>query len=424
MSPSLLRARRFLPLFTAQALGAFNDNLFKNALVILILLRAGQGGAALVAAAGGIFIFPYVVFSSLAGQLADRFEKPRLIRINKAAEVAIMLAGAAGLLADSIPVLLVALCALGVLATFFSPLKYGILPEHLHKDELMRGNALIEAATFAAILAGTIAGGILIGLPAGPVVVACAVIVVSLLGVPAALAVPPAPAAAPGLRLGLNLAAETLAMLRAARQDKVTWFCILGLSWFWALGAIFLAEFPVMAEATFHGGNQVVTLLLAAFVIGIGAGSMLAAKLNRGAISARFVPVSALLLSVFTFGFAILAASPAAAGWVSPGAMLTSPPGLAAFACLLGASACGGLYSLPLTTLIQHRAAPAERARMIAANNVLNAVFMVLAAVVIAALAAVGVSPATVLSIAAGLNVLAALRLRRFSASATLTLAE
>ncbi len=408
MSTALLRTRRFLPLFLTQALGALNDNLFKNALVVLVVFRMAEGGPALVAMAGGLFILPFALFSAPAGQLADRFDKARLIRITKLFEAALMALAAWGFLAGHIPALFAVLFGLGVQAAFFGPLKYGILPDHLAEHELMRGNALIEAGTFGAILAGTIAGGALIGMPYGPGIVAVAGLLVAALGVAAAFMVPPAMPADPGLRIDWNVARETLKLLRVARANRPVWLSILGLSWFWVLGATFLAEFPVMAKQDFHAGNGVVTLLLAGFAVGVGAGSILAGRLLRGEISARHVPLAAVSLSACTLGFAHLAGRPEAAAWITPAAMLASPGGLAALACLFGAAASGGVFSVPLYAILQERAEPAQRARMIAANNVLNAASMVAGAGVIAALAALGVRPASVLMAAGGLNLLIA----------------
>ncbi|MBV8912447.1 MAG: MFS transporter, partial [Acetobacteraceae bacterium] len=413
MSPSLLRTRRFLPLFLTQALGALNDNLFKNALVVLVVFRAEAGGAALVAVAGGLFILPYLLFSAVAGQLADRLSKSRLIRISKAAEVLLMLAAGVGFLMDSVPLLFAVLFGLGTQAAFFGPLKYGILPEHLAEGELVRGNALIEAGTFLAILAGTIAGGALIGLAGGPGIVSAAGLLVAAAGLVSAFAVPYARPAAPDLRVGLNIITQTRALLRGAHANRSVWLSLLGLSWFWTVGATFLAEFPVMAKNEFNADSGLITLLLTAFVVGVGAGSMLAGRLARGEVSARFVPFAALLLSLFTWGFAALAGTPGAAAWVSPPAMLLAPSGLLAIFCLTGAAACGGMFSVPLYAIIQDRAGPAERARMIAANNVMNALFMVIGAGAIAAMAASGMRPGSILKIAAALNLLVAIQICR-----------
>lgn len=410
MHAPLLLSRRFLPLFLAQALGALNDNLFKNALVVLIVFRGVPGAPALVALSGGLFILPYLLFSATAGQLADRFDKARLIRLTKAAEIVLMLAAALTLLEGSVPLLLAVLFGLGTQAALFGPLKYGILPD-LFADPatLLRANALVEAGTFAAILLGTIAGGTLIGLPEGGLIVAAFGLVLAVAGYAAARTILSTGPAAPGLRIGRNIVRETARLLRAARARRRVWTSLLGLSWFWALGAIFLAQFPVLAQTTFHADNRLVTLLLASFTIGIGLGSLAAGASAARRLANRALP----LLSLCTAGFAALAAAPRAALWTTPAAMLSDPTGAAALLCLVGAAASGGLFSVPLYATLQRAADPAERARTIAANNVMNALFMVAAALAIAALAAAGLPPLAILALAAALNLLAAFALRR-----------
>lgn len=409
MTRSLLLTRRFLPLFLAQALGALNDNLFKNAMVLLIVFRAGeQGGAGLAAAAGGLFILPYALFSAPAGQLADRFDKARLIRVTKAAELVLMGAAAWALLAGSVPGLLAVLFGLGAQATAFGPLKYGILPQHLRQHELLAGNALVEAGTFGAILLGTILGGVLIGGANGPAVVAAAGLVVAALGLVASFAIPPAPAASPGLRIGWNVPAETWRLVVHARAEPPVWRAVLGISWFWALGATYIALFPVLVRDRFGGGTATVTLLLAGFAVGVGAGSMLGSRWLRGRVSVRHVGRAGLALSLFTGGFAALCAGPWAGRWQDPVSMLGDVPGALAWACLLGAAAAGGVFSLPLYATLQQRAAPSARARMVAVNNVLNAAFMVAGAGAIALLATLGFGPAAILGLAALLNLLVA----------------
>ena len=285
----LVLSRRFLPLFVVQALNALNDNLFKNALVVLVVFRTAEVGAVLVALSGGIFLLPYVLVSATAGQLADKIDKARLIWLSQLAAVALMAAAAGALLAGSVPALLAVLFGLGAHAAFFGPLKYGILPELLAPADLLRGNALVEAGTFAAILLGTIAGGVLIGRGEGAAIVAGAGLIVALAGLAAAAAIPALPAADPSVRLRANVAAETLGLIRTARTNRVVWISVLGLSWFWALGATFLAQFPVLAQAEFHADNRVVTLLLTAFALGVGLGSLAAGRL---APRAGTVPVA------------------------------------------------------------------------------------------------------------------------------------
>jgi acyl-[acyl-carrier-protein]-phospholipid O-acyltransferase/long-chain-fatty-acid--[acyl-carrier-protein] ligase len=372
-------------------------------MIVLLVFRSAEAGAGLAAAAGGLFILPYALLSATAGQLADRFDKGRLIRWNKAAEVALMVLGAGALVAASTPALLAVLFGLGLQATLFGPLKYGILPQHLAPGELLAGNALIEAATFGVILLGTILGGLLIGGTAGPYLVGALGIALSLLGLAASWFIPAAPGAA-DVRVRPNIAAATWTVIGAARAAAPVWRAILGLSWFWALGATYLALFPVLVRDLFHADNRVVTLLLAGFALGIGLGALLGSRLLRGAVSFRLVAPAAVVLSVCTIGFATLAGSRAASGWTSPAAMLGHPAGLLAWLLLLGAAIAGGVYSLPLNTVIQSHSAPEERSRMVAANNVMNALYMVGGAVVVAALSAAGTGPHTMLTLAGLLN--------------------
>ena len=300
----LLQARRFLPLFVTQTLGALNDNLFKNALGVMALFASAQYGNELVAIGLGVFILPYVLFSSVAGELADRTEKARLIRATKLWEVGLMLVGAGGFLTGSLPLLMVVLFGLGIQATFFSPLKYGILPDHLAETELVAGNGLIEAGTFLGILAGTIAGSALVRLPHGPEAVAGLALLVALAGLAAAWRIPPAPSAAPGLHIGWNIPRETAALIRAARGNRDVWLSALGISWFWAVGAIVLSELPVAAKDVLGGDAALITFLLTVFSVGIGAGSIGCARLLHGDVSPRLVPLAALGISVFTFDLA------------------------------------------------------------------------------------------------------------------------
>lgn len=411
---NLLTTRRFLPLFISQSLGALNDNMFKNALVALVVFQLRDGGTALVALAGALFILPYVLLSATAGQLADRLDKSRLLQFTKLAEVVVMGFAAWALLVMNIPGLLVVLFALGVQAAFFSPLKFGLLPEHLAHDELVRGNALIEIGTFAAIIGGTIAGGALVTLAHGTAIVAGAGMLVALSGLIAAYNVPSGIPGAPGLRVGWNLFAETAALLRLAQANRPVWLSALGLSWFWTIGATFLTEFPELVEKDLGGDVLVLNLLLVSFAIGVAGGSVLAGRLLHGGdISARHVPFAALLLSVFTAGFATLASRPEAAGWHTAAAMLSSSTGLGALAFLLAAAACGGVFSVPLYAIIQDRSDPHRRASMIAANNVVNAGFIVLGSATAAVLAKLGFKPVSILMIAAACNLVAALLICR-----------
>ena len=395
----LLTSRRLLPLLATQTLAAVNDNLFKNALVVLLLFRAASHGPALVAAAGGVFILPYVLLSATAGQIADRFEKRRVILWLKLAEIAIMAAAAAAFLIGSTAMLFAVLFALGVQASLFGPVKYAILPDHLAPAELVAGNGLMEAGTFLGILAGTIAGGALFALPGGPAIVSAAGLALALLGLATALALPRARIGAPGLAIGWNPAAETARLLCDARGERPVWLCLLALSWFWAVGATLLAELPALVRDALGGGAHLVTLMLAVFSVGVGVGSLACARLLRGQVSARHVPGAAIGIAFFLWDFSRAIAQ--AHGLASPTALLATWPGRRLLADLLLLSACGGLYSVPLYAILQERAPASARARMVGANNVVNAVAMAAAAALTALLALEGVAPARVLVLAA-----------------------
>ena len=412
-SRDVLISRRFFPLFATQMLGALNDNLFKNAVVVLVLFR-GSGNALLVPLAGGVFILPYALFSALAGQLADRFDKAHLIRLTKLYEIALMALAAIGFLSASEAFLLIVLFGLGVQATFFGPLKYGILPELLDDARLVEGNGLIEASTFVGILLGTVLGGIVVLVDHGRAIAAGCVLTVAIAGWLFARAVPSVAPAAPSLTISVGIVTATGRLLAEARRNRVVWVCILALSWFWALGAAFLAEFPIIVKQGFGATGQVVTLLLAVFSIGVGAGSLLAARVLRGAISARPVVPACLLLSAFALDFAFAAGRiTPAAGWHTIPALLAHPGGWRVLLDLFAVAVCGGSYSVPLYALLQAHAAPAWRARMVAANNVMNAVFMVAGAALLAAGAAAHLAPASLLALFGTANAAVALALGR-----------
>ncbi len=402
MIARLLGTRRFLPLFVTQALGAANDNLFKNALVVLALYRLAHAGPIIVALAGGVFILPYALFSATAGQIADKFEKSRLIRLVKFWEFLLMLLAAAGFLTGSVLALMLVLFGLGIQATFFSPLKYGILPDLLGEQDLIGGNGLIEAGTFLAILAGTIAGGALFLLPHGDEIVSSAGILVAVGGIFAAWFVPAVPIAAADLRIGWNLWRETAGLITAARASRPVWLAILGISWFWAVGATLLAELPTIARESLHAGGHVVTLMLACFSIGIGIGSLLCAAILRGKISARFVPYAAIGISLFTLDFAHAATLGSTLHTVPD--ILSSWTGRRIMADLLLLAACGGVYSVPLYVILQETSAPSHRSRMIAANNVMNALAMTAAALLAAGLYAALPSAPLILAVTAVIN--------------------
>src|SRR5690242_16799856 len=302
----LLQERRFLPLFITQFLGAVNDNLLKTALVTLITYKAFTDPTTtkiVVAIATAIFIFPYFPLSATAGQLADKFEKAALIRWIKLWEVGVMILATLGFALGGTAFIvfeLAVLLFLGVQATFFGPVKYGILPDLLGTEDLMGGNALIEAGTFLAILLGTIAGGLLILLPYGETIVSATLLAFAVGGWVASLFIPRGKAAAPGLRINPNIWSETMAILRFVQERRELRLSIIAISWFWLVGAVFLSQFPTYAKDTLGANQQVETLFLAMFSIGIGAGAALCGRWLKGEISARLAPVGAVGMTIFT----------------------------------------------------------------------------------------------------------------------------
>jgi acyl-[acyl-carrier-protein]-phospholipid O-acyltransferase/long-chain-fatty-acid--[acyl-carrier-protein] ligase len=407
----LLRARRFLPLLLTQTLGAFNDNLFKSAFVMLITFGvASLSDPGVVSAiAGGALIAPFFLFSATAGELADRFERARLLQILKAAELAAILGAGAVLLTGGLTLSLVLLFVLGALAAFSSPVKYALLPQHLATTELVDGNALMEAGTFLSILAGTIAGGIAVSLAWGPAACGLLLLCCGAAGFVASLRVPLALPPAPELRVSWNPIAATQGILRQAWQRRDVRLSILGASWFWLVGAVCLSQLPAFTKGTLGAGSSVVILFLAAFSIGVGIGSTLCGRLMRGEVSARYVPLAALGMALFSLDLAVAShgvAPPSDTALIGIIEFISQTGGLRIFGDLLGLAVSGGFFVVPLYAIIQSRSEEASRARIIAANNVVNALFMAGAAAVTAGLIAAGLNTAELfltLAIANGL---------------------
>ena len=380
----LLLERRFGPFFLTQLLGAFNDNLYKNALVILVAYHAATYSSLdpnlLTNAAAGVFILPFLLFSASAGQIADKFEKSAIIRIIKAVEIGIMAIASAGLLLQSLPLLFVALFLLGLHSTFFGPVKYAILPQALTLAELMGGNGLVEMGTFVAILAGTLVAGLLVALDNGIGWVSVLILSISVLGFVASLAIPKAPAAAASLAFDWNPLRETWSNLKFARGNRTVFLSLLGISWFWFYGAMFLSQFPNYSKVVLGGNEHVVTLLLALFSVGVATGSLLCERLSGHKVEIGLVPFGSIGLSLFAVDLFI--ATPGSVGYADAGAwQILMQPGtwrIALDLFLIGMF--GGFYIVPLYALIQTRCAPSHRSRVIAANNILNALFMVVAA--------------------------------------------
>jgi acyl-[acyl-carrier-protein]-phospholipid O-acyltransferase / long-chain-fatty-acid--[acyl-carrier-protein] ligase len=385
--PDILKARRFLPLFITQFLGAFNDNVFKNALVMLITYKAatetGGNAQVLVTLAAGLFILPYLLFSATAGQLADKYDRAAIARIVKLVEIGLMAVAAAGFYTNSVYLLLGVLFCMGVHSTFFGPIKYALLPQHLHENELLAGNAYVEAGTFLAILIGTISGGLLIMHPEGAHLITFAIIAIAVLGYISSRYIPRAEAPSPSLRINWNFVQETWRIIQHDRKNTRVWRCIMGISWFWLVGATFLSQFPTYAKDVLHADETVVTMFLVAFSLGIGAGSLLCNMLLKGKVSSAYAPWAAFGITLFTIDLFFASANVVMAGEgiMNVGIFLAHAANWRILLDLCGVAICGGVFVVPLYAIIQHDSEPESRARTIASNNVINALFMVAAAI-------------------------------------------
>ena len=387
-SPNLLKIRRFLPLFVTQFLGAMNDNLMKQALIVMITFGLLQSSdispQILVTMAAGIFILPFFLFSATAGQIADKFEKSASIRRIKIAEIFIMAIAIAGFYLSNTYFLIAVLFMMGTQSAFFGPLKYGILPSHLKENELIGGNALIEGGTFLAILIGTITGGLLIVADEGITIVSAALLTIALLGWLASRTIPKAKAADPDLKINANIFQETWRMVVRARETRSVFLSIMGISWFWLTGATFLSQFPNFSKILLGGDASVVTLLMVTFSLGIGIGSYWCTRLLKGEVSAKYVPLSALALTGFTLDlyFASRGLHAPTSGLITATDFINSPANWRILFDLTAIAVCGGLYTVPLYAILQNDSDPTTRSRTIAANNILNALFMVVGAII------------------------------------------
>ena len=383
---SLLGKRRFLPFFVTQSLGALNDNLFKQSLILAILYKLSIDGdrGIWVNLCALLFIIPFFLFSALAGQFGEKYPKDQLIRLIKLGEIAIMVVGAIGFAFDHLTLMLVALFAMGTHSALFGPVKYSILPQTLHDDELVGGNGLVEMGTFLSILAGTIGAGIMLSSQHYTVIVSGVIISVAVLGYLASRAIPRVAADTPELRLNWNIFSETWATLRLGlNQTPAVSRSVVGNSWFWFVGAIYLTQIPAYAKEWLYGDETVVTLILTVFSVGIAVGSMLCEKLSGRKVEIGLVPFGSFGLTVF--GLLLWWHS----GHMPQNIQANDWLGVLGFSQawwvlldILGLGVFGGFYIVPLYTLIQSRTAENERARVIAANNILNALFMVVSAVV------------------------------------------
>ncbi|HEX7558355.1 MAG TPA: MFS transporter [Usitatibacter sp.] len=393
----LMSQRRFAPLFWTQFLGAANDNLFKFSFTLLATYHAAQWGGVDPATSGfligAIFIAPYVLFSATSGQLADKIERSMLIRFVKDFEIAVMLVAAAGFIVRDARLLYLVVFMMGLHSTLFGPVKYAYLPQHLRDDELTGGNGLVEMGTFVAILAGTIAGGLLVKTGEnGAFHVAIACVTVAILGRIAARFIPLSPAPEPGLRVNWNPFTETWRNLRIAARDRTVFHSLLGISWLWFFGSIFLTSFTPFARLVLGGDENVVTLLLAVFSIGIGGGSLACERLSARKVEIGLVPFGSIGMTIFAVDLWLATRGMAGGGSRGAAAFVGDSSSWRVMADLFLLAFFSGLFSVPLYALIQSRTDASHRARIIAANNILNALFMIVAALMAMALLGAGLT--------------------------------
>ena len=391
---ALLGQRRFAPFFWTQFAGAANDNLFKFAFTVMVTYQlqiSWMPPAMAGLAIGALFILPFLLFSATSGQLTDKYDKTVMIRFVKNLEIAIMLIAAWGFWMDSAVVLLGCTFLMGLHSTLFGPVKFAYLPQVLDERELTGGNGMVEMGTFVAILLGQVAGGLLVAIPAvGHQTVAVACVALALVGRAIAQVIPSAPATDPGLRINWNPVTETWRNLKLASENVVVFRSLMGISWMWFFGAVFLSQFPSFAKEVLHGNEQVASLLLVVFSIGIGTGSLLCEVLSRRHVEIGLVPLGAICMSVFAVDLYFASRGLPPADGLTLGQFMAVGAHWRVMADLALLSLFAGLYSVPMYALIQLRSQPTHRARIIAANNILNALFMIASSVIAGALLKAG----------------------------------
>jgi MFS family permease len=406
----LLRARRFLPLFSTQFLGAFNDSLFKQAVVLFVtyqLLRDPTKEFQFSSIAQALFILPFFLLSALAGQLADDHDKSRLIRIIKLAEIFIMILGGAGILLANIPLMLAAVFAMGVHSTFFGPIKYAILPQHLEKDEVLGGTGLVEAGTYIAILLGTILAGVLASRPGSA---AFAVLAFAVVGYLAGRQVPPAPPAADRLPITWHIVHASIELVSATLHVRRLFLAILAISFFWTIGAVLIIIFPPLVKNVLGADEQVASLFIAIFSVGIAIGSVAINRMLKSEVSARYAPPSVVAMGVFVVLLHFVSMT-----WSRTGPELTTlgnfifvPMAWPMILCLLGVAITGGMFVVPLYAFLTTTVPKTETARTVAANNIVNSGAMVIGALMAFALSMLGIGPVGQLLLVAAMCLVAA----------------
>ena len=406
----LLRSRRFVPLFATQFLGAFNDSLFKQAVVLFVTYQLYSDPAKefrFSAIAQGLFILPFFLFSALSGQLADDHDKAKLIRIIKLAEIGIMILGGAGIMLANIPLMLAAVGLMGVHSTFFGPIKYAILPQHLHRDEVLGGTGLVEAGTYIAILLGTILAGVLASRPS---TAAFAVLGFALAGYLAGRQVPPAPPAAERLPITWHIVHASIELVSATMRIRRLFLAILAISFFWTIGAVLIIIFPPLVKNVLGANEQVASLFIAVFSIGIAIGSVAINRLLKSEVSARFAPPAVIAMGVFVLLLHFVALT-----WSKHGPELTTlenflvnPMAWPMILCLLGVAITGGMFVVPLYAFLTTTVPKTETSRTVAANNIVNSGAMVIGSLLSIGLNLAGVGPTAQLLLVAAMCIVSA----------------
>ncbi|MDM1486425.1 MFS transporter [Acinetobacter towneri] len=385
----LMRSRRFLPMFLTQFFGALNDNVYKQALLLVFtygwISQQSANVSTLNNLAALLFILPYFIFSATAGQLADKYERAQLVRAIKLLEIIIMLIGTAGFLLGNLWLLLIALFLMGAQSTFFGPIKYAILPEVLKPHELMSGNAIFQSGTSIAILLGMILGGAVISVSAGNLLwISLTVIVIALIGYASSRFVLTQRVTAPEIEIDWNFFRTSFQTLKYAKSLPMIFLILLGNSWYWFYGATYLTQIPQLTQQNLHASENVVSLLLTLFSVGIGAGSLLCRKLGGSEVNIKMVPIGAVGLTIFAFYLAgALAFVPPQTGELL-GLSAVFQQGWSYYHVMLAVTLLGisgGFYIVPLYAMMQAYSPRSHRARVVAANNILNAIFMVSSAV-------------------------------------------
>ncbi len=413
---ALLKERRFLPLFTTQFLGAFNDNLFKQSMVLFAtyeIFADPRREANFNALATGLSILPFVVLSALSGQLADSHDKARIIRIVKTAEIAIMLLGASGLLiaqmgygSIGLGLMLGAVLFLGVHSTFFGPIKYAILPQHLPAGDVLGGTGLVEAGTYLAILIGTVVAGYV-----SPEGAAIGVLLVAAIGWFAARYVPPAPREGPRLAINWNPFTSSWRLINATMHIPRLFLAICAISFFWTIGAVLIIMFPPLVKNVLTASREVASVVTAIFSIGIAIGSVVINSMLKGKVSAKFAPVSVIAMGGFVCLFSLMARhwTKAPAGTFYHFAAFVRQPGaIAIMAILLAIAITGGMFVVPLYAFLTTTVAPDQTSRTVAANNIVNSFAMAIGSVAVLFISSLGVGPADMMFLVAGMCLVAA----------------